>query len=131
MRARKPCLNLVHSAFELQWPNHHRNHCVVAIISDAHFHLVLKINASDEFEKAMHEMLSRLFAVCNDVNSGILLFLYPKKSRVSLRLGERLAFNFPFRPKPSRFSEPSRFWQTSRDCCFEHIDVEEHNNTMF
>ena len=66
-------LRLVHAALELQFAAHHRHHGFVAVGADAHLDLVREVDAVDEFEKAVHEMLARHFAVADDVDAGVFL----------------------------------------------------------
>jgi tryptophanyl-tRNA synthetase len=91
-------LGLVDASLQLQWRGHHRHHRVVAIVADSHLHLAAEVDALDELEKAVDEVLARLLAVGDDVDPGILLLLQPQQRGVAfgaLELGARAA---PCRP---------------------------------
>ena len=88
MRAGEPRLGAVHAAAELERPGHRRHHRLVAVVADAHLDLVGEVDAVDEFEKAVHEMLPRLLAVGDDVDAGVLLQLQRQQRRVELAGGE-------------------------------------------
>ena len=68
----------------------------------------------------MHEMLTRLLAVGDDVDAGILLHLQREQRRVALAFGERLAVEPPRRPQLARLGKPGGFRQTAGDRRFEH-----------
>ena len=51
---------LMHAALQPQRRRHHRHHGLIAVGADAHLDLVGEIDAVDEFEEAVHEMLARL-----------------------------------------------------------------------
>ena len=72
----------------LSGAGHRRHHRLVAVVADAHLDLVGEVDAVDEFEKAVHEMLPRLFAVGDDVDAGVLLKLQRQQRRVELSGGE-------------------------------------------
>ena len=55
---------------QAQRADHRRHHRLVAVVADAHLDLVREIDAVDEFEEAVHEMLARLLAVGDDVDAG-------------------------------------------------------------
>ena len=82
---------LVHAALQPQRADDHRHHRVVAVVADAHLHLVLEVDALDVLEEAVHEVLPRLLAVGDDVDAGVLLLLQPEQRRVALRLRELVA----------------------------------------
>ena len=88
MRAGVACLRLVHAAFQRERAAHHRHHRLIAVGADAHLDLVGEIDAVDEFEKAVHEMLARHFAVADDVDAGVFLQLHRKQRGVELALRE-------------------------------------------
>jgi hypothetical protein len=51
-------LDLVNSPRQTHCPGDRRHHRVVAIVTDAHFDFVLKIDALDMLQEAMHEVLA-------------------------------------------------------------------------
>ena len=74
----------VHAAPELERAGDRRHHRFVAVVADAHLDLVGEVDAVDEFEKAVHEMLARLLAVGDDVDAGVLLQLEREQRGVEL-----------------------------------------------
>ena len=81
---------------------------------------MFEVDASDRFEKAMNEVLSRLLAVGHDVEAGILLFLQHQHGRVALGCCELRPLRFPLRPELLRLCKPEWLWQTPGDRRFEH-----------
>ena len=77
-------LAAMHAAPELERAGDGRHHRLVAIVADAHFDLVGEVDAVDEFQKAVNEMLARLLAVGDDVDAGILLQLHREQRGVEL-----------------------------------------------
>ena len=106
---------LVHAALERQRAAHHRHHGFVAVGADAHLDLVGEIDAVDEFEKAVHEMLARHFAVADDVDAGVLLQLDREQRGVELALRQIGALQPPLRPQFVRLGEPGRLRQAAGD----------------
>ena len=68
----------------------------------------------------MHEMLSRLLAVPNDVQACVFLGFDPQQSGICFGLSQRFAFGFPLRPEFLGFSQPFGFGQTARDRSCKH-----------
>ena len=58
-RASVPCTR----PLSLQRAGDGRHHRLVAVVADAHLDLVREVDAVDEFEEAVDEMLARLLAV--------------------------------------------------------------------
>ena len=81
----------MHAALERQRAAHHRHHRFVAVGADAHLDLVGEVDAIDEFKKAVHEMLTRHFAVADDVDAGVFLQLDREQRGVELALRELVA----------------------------------------
>ena len=75
-----------------------RHHRLIAIGTDAHFHLVHGIDAPDSLQETVHEVLTRLLAVADNVDARILLLLNGEQGSVALGLLERLPVNAPWRP---------------------------------
>ena len=92
----------------------------VAVVADADAHAAGEIDTLDPGQKPVHEMLTRLLAVGDDVDAGILLDFQREQRRVALALGERLAVEPPRGPQLARLGEPGRFRQTAGDRGFEH-----------
>jgi hypothetical protein len=65
----------------------------------------------------MHEMLPRLLAVANDVDTGILLELQREQRGVVFGIRELVAFEPPRRSQPVRRSEPPGLRQAAGDSC--------------
>ena len=82
--ARAARLGLMHAALQPQRTGHGRHHRLVAVVADAHLDLARKVDAVDLFEKAVHEMLPRLFAVGDDVDAGVFLQLDRLRGGVEL-----------------------------------------------
>jgi hypothetical protein len=74
-----------------------RDHRCVAIVADAHRHLMGEVDAVDEFEEAVDEVLARLLAVGDHCQPGVLLQLHDQDGRVTLRLRELVACQAPGR----------------------------------
>ena len=75
MRARGFRLQRVDAALQAQRRGDDRHHRLVAVVADSHLDLVREVDAVDPLQKAVHEMLARLFAVADDVDAAILLQL--------------------------------------------------------
>ena len=105
----------VHAALQPKLADHPRHHRLVAILSDAHLDLVLKVDAFDELQKAVHEVLARLLAVGDDVDAGVLLLLQDEQRRVALGAREVFALEAPRRPEAVRLGEPEGLWQRAGD----------------
>jgi hypothetical protein len=84
VRARQLRLEGMHAALQAQRRHHLRHHRVVAVVADAHLHLVLEVDALDLLQEAVHEMLARLLAVADDVQPRVLLQLDPQQRGVGL-----------------------------------------------
>jgi hypothetical protein len=82
---------------------------------------VREVNAFDELEESVHEVLARLLAVANDVDAGVFLLLQPEQRGIVFRLRELRALRPPSRPKLSRLREPGWFRQASGNGGFEHV----------
>ena len=109
MRARQLGFEGMHAALEAQRRDHLRHHRVIAVVADAHLHLVLEVDALDLFEEAVHEVLARLLAIAHDVQARVFLRLDPQQGGVGLGLEQRIAFGHPLRPELVGFSQPGRF----------------------
>ena len=105
----------MHAALELERAGDGRHHRLVAVVADAHLDLAVEIDAVDEFEKAVHEMLARLLAVADDVDAGVLLLLDGEQGGVELGGGELVARELPRRPQLVRLGEPGRLRQAAGD----------------
>ncbi len=114
----------MHAAPELERAAHHRHHGLIAVGADAHLDLVGKVDAVDEFEEAVHEMLARHFAVADDVDASILLQLDRQQRGVELALREIVAGEPPLRPQLVGLGEPRRFRQAAGDGRGKHhVDI--------
>ena len=108
-------LGAVHAALEPQRADHGRHHRLVAVVADAHLDLVREVDAVDEFEKAVDEMLARLLAVGDHVDAGVLLQLERQQRGVELAVGEVGAGEPPLRPQLVGLGEPGRLRQAAGD----------------
>ena len=99
--------------FKRQFAAHLRHHGFVAVGADAHLDLVGEVDAVDEFQKAVHEMLARHFAVADDVEAGVLLQFDRQQRGVELALREIVAGEPPLRPQLVGLGEPGRFRQAA------------------
>ncbi len=106
--------------FEAKLAYDHRDHRVVAVVADAHLHLVLEIDAVDGFEEAVDEVLARLLAVGDDIDAGVLLLLQPQQGGVALRALQIDARRAPGRPELVGFGEPAGLRQAAGNGGFEH-----------
>ena len=100
--------------------DHLRHHRVVAVVADAHLHLVLEVDAFDLLEKAVDEVLARLLAVADDVQPGVLLRLDPQQRGIGLGLAQFVALGLPLRPELVGFGQPARLGQAACDRGGEH-----------
>src|SRR4249920_987396 len=110
----------MHAALQAQLGGDHRHHGVVAVVADAHLHLAAEIDAVDELEEAVHEVLARLLAVGDDVDAGVLLLLEPEQGGVALgalELGARAA---PRGPELLRFGKPLGLGKAAGNGSFYH-----------
>jgi hypothetical protein len=122
VRTRQLCLEGMHAALQAQGRHHLRHHRVVAVVADAHLHLVLEVDALDLLEKAVHEVLPRLLAVAHDVQACVFLGLDPQQGRVGLGLAKRIAFSPPLGPELVGFSQPGWLRQAAGDGGFKHLE---------
>jgi hypothetical protein len=113
--AGEPCLGGVDAALQREDAAHDRHHGGVAVGADAHRHLVREIDAVDELQETVDEVLSRLLAVGHDVYARILLQLQDEERRIALGPRQRVAFMTPRRPELFRLGEPERLRQRSGD----------------
>ena len=67
----------MYAALQAQVGNHLRHHCIVTVVTDAHLHFVLEVDALDLFQKAMHEVLARLLSIAHDIQPSVFLGLDP------------------------------------------------------
>ena len=88
----------MHTALQPQLADDLRHHGFVAVGADPHLDLVGEVDAVDELEKAVHEVLARHLAVGDDVDAGVLLLLQRKQCRVRLGGGKLVAGGLPLRP---------------------------------
>jgi hypothetical protein len=123
MRAQQPRLGRVDPALQLQRPDHHRHHGVVAVVADAHLHLVLEVDSLDVLEEPVHEVLARLLAVADDVHAGVLLLLQPEQGGVPLGALQLGAPGAPGGPELLRFGKPIGLGQAAGDRGLEHFSA--------
>ena len=110
----------MHAPLEPQRAGDHRHHRLVAVGANAHLDLAREVDALDELEEPVDEVLARLLAVADDVDAGVLLLLDREQGRVELggvQLGPRQA---PGRPEPVGLREPGRLGQAAGDGGLEH-----------
>jgi hypothetical protein len=117
-----PRFGAVDPALELERAGDGRHHRLVAVVADAHLDLVAEIDAVDEFQKAVDEVLARLLAVGDHVDAGVLLPLHRKQRGVELARGEIVAGETPLRPQLVGLGQPGRFGQAAGDGGGKHAD---------
>ena len=66
-------LALVHELATFERRGDRRAIGVIAVVADAHAHLLVEVDAVDLGQEAVHEMLPRLLAVAHDVDAGLFL----------------------------------------------------------
>ena len=115
MRAGDARLVGMHAAFQLQRRHHLRDHRLVAVLADAHLDPVGEVDAVDLFQKAVHEVLPRLFALGEDIDAGVFLYLYRQQRGVALGAGKLVALGLPWRPQHVRLGQPFRLRQGACD----------------
>src|SRR6516225_2064707 len=103
----------MHTAFKAQGAGDGRDHRLVTVGTDAHLDAPREIDALDEFEKAVDEVLPRLLAVGYDVDAAVLLQLEGDEGCVPLALFQSAAGEPPRRPQPHRLGKPCRFRQAA------------------
>ncbi len=96
---------------------HHR---FVAILADPHLDLAGEIDPFDALQKAVHEMLARLLAVGDDVDTCVFLVLDGEQGRIELCGVELGASQLPGCPQPVRLGEPGRFGQAAGSRGWKH-----------
>src|SRR5260370_3280148 len=85
-----------------------RHFRVVAIVADARCDPQGKIDTHDVFEKAVHEVLTSLLAIGDNIDPGILLLLPRQQSRVALNLYYCFTLQLPTHLQQPRPRHPSR-----------------------
>ena len=103
----------VRASLHFDRADHHRHHRLVTVVADAHLDLVFEVDAVNEFEEAVHEMLARLLAVADDLDPGVLLFFQPQQRGVALGGFEFGAGVLPRRPQFLGFGQPERLGQAA------------------
>jgi len=121
MGAGKPRLVCMDAAAQRQRTGYLRHHRLVALLADAHLDPLGEIDAVHEVEEAVDEMLSRLFAIGDDVDAGILLQLDGDEGRIALAGLEVFARKSPRRPQLVGLGEPGRLRQAAGDAGLEHL----------
>ncbi len=96
----------MHATVQPQGAGDGRHQRLVAVVADSHFDLVGEVDAVDEFEEAVHEMLTRLLAVGHHIDAGVLLELQREQGGVELGAREIGAVEPPLRPQLVRLGEP-------------------------
>ena len=74
-----------------------------------------EIDAVDALEKAVHEMLPRLFALGDDVDAGVFLHFHREQRRVALGVDKFRALKFPGRPQHVGLGQPFGLRQRAGD----------------
>jgi hypothetical protein len=105
----------VDAVLQRQRRHHLRHHRLVAVLADSHLDLVGEIDALDLLQKSMHEMLTRLLALGDDVDAGVLLQLERQHGRVALGARKLRARRLPRRPQHVRLGKPFRLRQGAGD----------------
>jgi len=90
---------------------------------------VLEVDALDELEETVHEVLARLLAVGDDVDARRLLLLQPEQRRVALGAGELGALGAPRWPQLVGLSESVGLRQAAGDGRLEHGGSPCHDST--
>jgi hypothetical protein len=103
------------AALQPQRRHYLRHHRLVAVFADSHLDLVGEVDAFDLLQKAVDEMLPRLFAFGDDVDAGILLQLHRQHGGVALGARQFVALRFPGRPQFVGFGQPFRLRQRAGD----------------
>jgi hypothetical protein len=120
MGARKLRFHFVHAPLEPQRRHHLRHHGFIAVRANPHLDLMFGIDPLYALKKAVHEVLTRLFAVADDVDAGILLLLDGEQRGIPLGGCERLALEAPGCPQLVGLRQPGRLRQAAGDCGLEH-----------
>ena len=91
-RARGARLVSMDAAFQRERGDHLRHHRLVAVFADAHLDLVREVDPVDLFQEAMNEVLTRLFALGDDVDPRRFLQLDREQRGVALGPRQFIAF---------------------------------------
>ena len=84
---------------------------------------MLEVDSLDLGEEAVHEVLTRLLAVADDVDAGVFLHLQPEQGRVGLGAIELGAARLPFGPELLGLGEPGGLGQAAGDGGLEHRTI--------
>jgi hypothetical protein len=118
--ARESRLGRVHTALEAKFAGDLRYERLVPVGSDTDLDLVREVDAVDELDEPVHEVLPGLLAVGHDVDAAILLQLEGEQGGVALGALEFGAGEPPGRPQAVRLREPGRLRQATGDGGLEH-----------
>ena len=113
VRAQQSGLGRMNTAFEAQCRDDLRHHGVITVVTNAHLHLVIKVDALDLLQKTVHKVLARLLTITDDVQAGVFLCLDPQQRSVLLGLRQFGAFGLPLRPEFLRLRQPGGFGQAA------------------
>ena len=92
---------------------HHRRHARVIAVADTDGLAVLEIDAVQVLDERRHEMLARLFAIADDVDARVLLFLQRQAQGILFALDQSAILQFPGRPQGLGLCQPGRFGQAA------------------
>lgn len=91
----------------------HGRHAGLVAITDLDGFTLLEIHAIQVFDEGGDEVLTRLLAIADDVDPGVLLLLQGDAQGILLARDQCLTFEFPGGPEDLRFGEPGRFRQAA------------------
>ena len=74
---------------------------------------VLEIDAVQVLDERRHEVLARLFAIADDVDARVLLFLQRQAQGILFALEQSAILQFPGRPQGLGLSQPGGFRQAA------------------
>ena len=92
-------------------------------MSNADGDFILKVDALDLLQKAMHKMLARLLPIAQDIKPRVFVRLDPSQRGIGLGSLQFGPSRLPFWPEFLGLGKPRRFGQTARDRGLKHIDL--------
>ncbi len=91
----------------------HAWHAGVVPVADAHGFALCEIDPVQVLDKGGDEVLARLFAVADDVDTGLLLVGQGQAQRVLFALDQGVVLQFPRRPQGLGLRQPCGFGQAA------------------
>ncbi|SOO28380.1 hypothetical protein XAP6164_2380026 [Xanthomonas phaseoli pv. phaseoli] len=91
----------------------HGRHAGVVAVANPHRLALFEIDTAEMFDKGGDEMLTGLFAVADDIDAGMLLFLQRQPQCILLAFDQFGVLQFPGRPQGLGLGKPGRLGQAT------------------